>query len=307
MSIDRVKVTFLLTDPQMSSSSFAEQLKIPTLPNNACLLLHQTRTNPNKPVVLVVDGEIAAGKSTLTRFICRKMNERGVHTVCVKEPVETWKDVGILQAFYRDQRKYAYKFQTYVFVTRIEEVLREFAQDPNADLYVLDRSIFTDAYVFMNMLAQNGILEDVERTMYLQWWHMWANVMPIVPSAFLYHKPSLKKCMENYYARAREGEVLDLDYQKNLRAAHELFFDEGIVLVGNTAKGEEVLAPVFLNEDDRDIFNDPDYQGVVIEKVMKIYEQCKASAQSLGTKLKYAPVCELEARTGCQCNHVVQA
>lgn len=287
---------------RMTSPSFVQHLSTPRLLDDPCLLLENRRTKEANPIVVVVDGEIAAGKSTLTELAAQWLNEGGIEAVHIQEPVQVWKDVGILQAFYKDQKKYAYKFQTFVFVTRVEEVLRKFNEAPNADVYLLDRSIFTDAYVFMNMLAQDGVLEDVDRTMYLQWWHLWANVMPLVPSAFLYHKPSIEMCMQNHARRGREGEVFPEVYQRKLRKAHEEFFKDGKVLVGEKADGTQVFAPVYINEDDRNIYEDKEYQEKLVGLFMEMIAKCSETALSMGEKLKMRPVIELEARVGVVCN-----
>ena len=285
----------------MNAQAFTDALSAPRLLENPCLLLENKRTKTTDPVVLVVDGEIAAGKSTLTELAAEWLNDGGVEAVHIQEPVQVWKDVGILQAFYKDQKKYAYKFQTFVFVTRVEEVLRKFNESPNADVYLLDRSIFTDAYVFMNMLSQDGVLEDVDRIMYLQWWHLWAKVMPLVPSAFLYHKPSIEMCMANYARRAREGEVFPEEYQRKLRRAHEEFFRLGKVMVGEKSDGEQVFAPVYVNEDDRNIFDDKEYQIKLADLFKEIIEDCKGHTLPLGEKLKMCPVSELEVRLCTVC------
>jgi len=79
-------------------------------------------TPPSRPRVVVVDGLISAGKSTLITQLARWLGERGKKVMVVKEPVDDWVKGGHLQAFYEgvEDGKVCYIFQTYAHVTRIK-------------------------------------------------------------------------------------------------------------------------------------------------------------------------------------------
>ena len=82
--------------------------------------------------------------------------ERGHKAVVVREPVEEWARCGILQEFYDHASSLepglvAYDFQTYTFVTRVEEVIKTKEANPDATIFLLERSVLTDRFVFMQL------------------------------------------------------------------------------------------------------------------------------------------------------------
>ena len=133
----------------------------------------------------------------------------GHSAVVVKEPVDEWKRVGILQEFYANPKEVAYDFQTYTFVTRVKETIKQVEAHPDATIFLLERSVLTDRYVFMEL--QRDLVGEVRMAMYEEWWNLWQRLMPIMPSKMVYLKPTLGNCMQRVNARAREGEIVDAD------------------------------------------------------------------------------------------------
>jgi deoxyadenosine/deoxycytidine kinase len=205
---------------------------------DSCPYIYMRRQTP----VYIVEGEIAAGKSELVGALARELATRGLSACTVLEPVERWKEVGILQKFYSDPARHAYGFQTYVNTTRILEIVSRVEANPLADLFILERSPATDA-VFMEMQRQDA--DPVEMKMYEEWCALYARLLPIDLSRakVLYLKTSLSCCMRRLAARGREGEIQDTqpetagtptpsesaaggvsaEYQAKLRRAHEAF------------------------------------------------------------------------------------
>lgn len=190
------------------------------------------RTKSAPPVVLVIDGPIASGKSTLLRVL--KHTTFGLSTkvgdakvVFIEEPVDVWTKVGILQQFYAQVKEWAYRFQTFVFVTRIEAIQRAVEAEPNADIYVLERSIFSDRFLFVDMLIDSGKMLEIERQMYLEWWRCWRHAMPFLPDGFVFLNVPATECNERKLRRNRDGEKpIDVEYNEALRLKHVKFFDE---------------------------------------------------------------------------------
>lgn len=196
-----------------------------------------------KPLVVVIDGEIGAGKTTVIDLLVKEYAARGLKAVVAPEPVDEWKRVGILQEFYANKKEslrayIAYDFQTYTFVTRIKSTQKVVEAHPDADVYILERSILTDRFVFMEL--QREMVGPVRMNMYDEWWAMWSQVSPLQPDKIVYLKPTLANCQTRVGVRAREGEVaeksadeVDKDasarggvsaaYQARLRRAHEAY------------------------------------------------------------------------------------
>jgi deoxyadenosine/deoxycytidine kinase len=164
------------------------------------------------PVVMVVDGEVGAGKSTLITHLVRGFAARGIKACAVPEPVDVWEDIGILKKFYDpDTSKETRGYLTYA--------------------YILERSIFTDRHVFMEL--QRKMVGPMLMRMYEDMWSMWSLLMPFKITNAVYLKPSIKQCQRRVVSRARDGEDdcgtgdeearggVSASYQKRLREAHE--------------------------------------------------------------------------------------
>ena len=109
--------------------------------------------DPSKKFI-IVDGVIGAGKTTVISLIEKQINNNGLNLKikAIYEPVKEWNDTGALQYFYDNIEKNCYEFQTYSFITRIESVIEELYNNQDADIYILERSIWTDKYIFMELL-----------------------------------------------------------------------------------------------------------------------------------------------------------
>ncbi len=165
-------------------------------------------STPQKPgQICVVNGEIGAGKTTLIRSLTEYLTELGYCVCPVYEPVHLWGD--ILKKFYGDPPRYAYELQTFVHVTRVQAIRDAFKYNPDADLYLLERSPVTDRYIFMEMLQSLIGAESMAR--YELYYDMHHELLPIDLSAAknLYLKPSLGCCMKRVQKRARDGEIAE--------------------------------------------------------------------------------------------------
>jgi deoxyadenosine/deoxycytidine kinase len=177
--------------------------------------------------VLVIEGNIGAGKSTLIEILKSELKSDFNSIVSVPEPVELWKSSGALENFYLDIHANAYQFQTYTFCTRIQALKQSYETNSNADLYIIERSPFSDRYIFVDMLAKAGHLSSLQMTMYETWWQTWLTLWPIRPTHFLHLNPGVDQCMKRTLNRARNGESsVTLEYQQALDNQHRLFFDQ---------------------------------------------------------------------------------
>lgn len=209
----------------------------------------ETKLSKREPRVIVVEGEIGAGKTTILSALADAFRAKGLTVAVAPEPVDEWLKVGILKRFYQDPTRYAYEFQTYTFVTRIIATLECVKKNPSADIYLLERSVLTDRHVFMEL--QRSIVGEETMQMYDAWFGLHARLMPfdLSKATYLYLKPDLKECMTRVATRARQEETksapdkdesadvkstidssngkggVSLEYQARLRVAHEVLFE----------------------------------------------------------------------------------
>jgi len=227
-----------------------------------------TANQPEHPALtVIVEGEIAAGKTEIVKALVTKINALNGAGLCsykavaVFEPVKKWENIGILKKFYANPVQYGYSFQTYVYVTQIQAI-QEVYQGVNPSelaktVFILERSPISDE-IFMEL--QRGIVTDTEMDMYDSWRRTFEKLIPLdLSRAHVYYlKPSLDTCMQRLKNRNRDGEIVaaaiaaelntietvvvkkasgvSKEYQERLRRAHEallqgLHGDEFPVLV----------------------------------------------------------------------------
>lgn len=204
------------------------------LPPGSIARPHAPRPKPGARL-FIIEGGIAAGKTELTRAVAAELGRRGLRVAAVPEPVDRWAAIGILQMFYDKPVRHGYGFQTYVFATRVQAIAAAVAAQPDADVFLLERSPATDG-IFM--YAQAPLLDPVEMAMYADWCDAFRLMLPIDLSAakVLYLKPDLDVCMARLAARSQKGEITDrgeadetsvggvsLGYQRRLRQLHDAF------------------------------------------------------------------------------------
>jgi len=187
-----------------------------------------------KPIVISIEGIIGAGKSTLLNILNNlNIYADTTNVCCIQEPVDEWKRSGALKEYYDSFatnnadiiRLSAYKFQTYTFVTRVNKIISEYKKNPNADIYILERCIYSDRYFFVEMLYHSGRFSSTDYKMYNDWWEMWKLIMPFDIDAFIYLKPSVDECMSRVKSRDRAGEnQIQSDYQCELEKYHDNYF-----------------------------------------------------------------------------------
>lgn len=165
-----------------------------------------------------VEGIIGAGKSTLIN----KYRGKDDNIIIVDEPVQEWIDSGILDQMYKNPQIYNFPAQCHFFHTRIKAFRQSY--QPNKTI-LSDRSVYTDA-IFWNTQIALGRVDPNLHAIYMDMWKEWQNLLPIVPTQFVYLRPSLEICMQQVKQRNREEEnnVVDEAYQKELLKQHDAVF-----------------------------------------------------------------------------------
>ena len=186
-------------------------------------------TDPKKKFI-IVDGVIGAGKTTVISLIEKEINNEAhkygkLKVKAIYEPVKLWNNTGVLQYFYKDIPKHCYEFQTYSFITRIESVIEELYNNQDADVYILERSIWTDKYIFLELLKD--LIGELRMSMYNKWWDMWSYIMPMNVDKWILLDTSLEESLKRISNRNRDGEsAVDKEYQTKLHNKHIEFYNQ---------------------------------------------------------------------------------
>jgi deoxyadenosine/deoxycytidine kinase len=198
------------------------------------------------PIIVSIDGNIGAGKTTLFKELqCRFSNRKNF--VFLDEPVSTWQTlcdengVSLLELFYKDSQCWAFSFQIAAYISRLALLKEVTDRDPNA-IIITERSLNTDRHVFAKMLRDQNKINKVDYEIYLKWFETFAKDYPV--RKIIYVKTDPVNCYSRIKTRAREGEsVIPLDYLQMCHSYHEEMVtssnvSEIVTIDGNVALNE---------------------------------------------------------------------
>ena len=182
--------------------------------------------------ILSIEGNIAAGKSTLMEELKKKYaaNDK-VHFL--DEPVELWENVkdkfgvSMLQKYYSNPTKYAFAFQMMAYTSRLkilrkmEAKLCEEIKDGEDRIIITERSILTDKHVFAQMLYDEGKMEDVEFQIYSEMFEEFSSMQISKVDMVVMLETTPQISFERVIKRGRVGEVIPLEYLEKCFAYHE--------------------------------------------------------------------------------------
>jgi deoxyadenosine/deoxycytidine kinase len=178
-----------------------------------------------KLTIISIEGNIGSGKSTLLENIIKRFKSNP-NIVFLKEPVSEWEnirdseEVTMLQKFYMDQKKYSFSFQMMAYITRLAMMKAAIQENPNATIFITERSLYTDKHVFAKMLHDMQNIEDVNYQIYTRWFDVFAQDYAI--ERVIYVKADPDVCNERINIRSRTGEDgIPIDYLTKCHEYHE--------------------------------------------------------------------------------------
>ncbi|PFX23226.1 Deoxyguanosine kinase [Stylophora pistillata] len=154
----------------------------------------ESNTATCKPQLVIVEGNIGVGKSTLSCQLARKLNYRVFLEPSAKNPY--------LAKFYKDPKKYALKLQLWIFKQRFRTYIaatKHVLQTGQGVL--LDRSVFSDT-VFAEVNFQQGTISSEGYEYYKDLKKKALQSVPI-PHTTLYLDVSPETCTQRIHGRGR--------------------------------------------------------------------------------------------------------
>jgi len=158
--------------------------------------------------IVCIDGNIAAGKTT----VLQEIEKKGY-------PVyyEPFQDNPWLPLYYQDPKKYSLNTQIWFLSER-------YRQYKNADfstrkIVFVERSMYTDRFIFVELIKQQGNMNDLEVETYKHHFEIYKNSLPEL-TVILNTPPNECKNRMDIRARGME-EGVPLDYLEQLGKVYD--------------------------------------------------------------------------------------
>jgi deoxyadenosine/deoxycytidine kinase len=109
-----------------------------------------------KKTIFAVDGLIGAGKSTLLT----KYSKQYPTIMVILEPIDKWMQSELLQNFYKEPKKWAFKLQMFIMDSFKDQLNEAFSK--NIKCILMERSHLAAFTIFSYLHWKNGLLTNQE-------------------------------------------------------------------------------------------------------------------------------------------------
>jgi deoxyadenosine/deoxycytidine kinase len=202
--------------------------------------------NPNNKLLILLEGNIGAGKTTVGRIIAASGQFN-----FIEEPTETWREgfaSNMLELFYQDAKRWGLTFQMCALLTRAK-TWQEVSQHSDHRPIILERSVFCDRFVFAENGYRTGLFSLAEYQLYCGMWDFMVTNGGAEPGLILYLRTPAEVCLQRIHERGRaEESSISLEYLLQLERLHDEWLLDNpktIMLDGERPwTTEEVLAEI---------------------------------------------------------------
>ena len=209
-----------------------------------------------KPILISIEGNIGAGKSTIIDNLKDHM-KGNTDIMFLKEPVDIWEtikdtntDENILQKFYNDSKKYAFSFQVMAYITRLSTIRTAIRENPDCKVIICERSLDADKNIFAKMLYEDNKIEDINYQIYLHFYNEYKNDYKL--DGIVYINADADVCYDRTVKRSRNGESsITKEYLQKCKDYYDdwLFTNNKDTDILNIDANEDVTYNMFDKED----------------------------------------------------------
>jgi deoxyadenosine/deoxycytidine kinase len=164
---------------------------------------------------IAIAGNIGAGKTELTNFLCKKYGLTPFFEPNDENPY--------LADFYKDMKRWAYKSQLF-FLTHKFRLHRKLEREPGTALQ--DRTIYEDAEIFAKNLHRQRYIDKRDFQTY---WDLYQTIADALqpPDLMIYLKAPVKTLKQRIRLRGREMEQeIPTSYLTRLNNLYEEWFND---------------------------------------------------------------------------------
>ena len=231
--------------------------------------MHHTHGSKNKTFVL--EGNIGAGKSTFLDIVRKNLD-----IDVILEPTDKWQKIGasgnLLELFYNDTPRWAYTFQSYAFVSRVQALYERELHSTSGTMHLLERSVYCDRYCFAKGAYELGNLTTLEWQIYKEWFNWLVERYTTKPAGFVYLRVSPDICLKRLTKRSRSEESeIAIAYLELLHRKHEDW------LINKKEISDFIKdVPVLVMDCNKDFEQDKNEQEKLLLALEKFVGDCKA-------------------------------
>jgi len=233
--------------------------------------------------LFTLEGNIGAGKSTLLRLLKKLQNVE-----IIPEPTQKWQndnqENNLLNLFYKDTPRWAYTFQSYAFISRIESIIEHTAVSALEDkTFILERSIYCDRFCFAKNCFELGFMTELEWQIYREWFN-WLNENSVPKTTgFIYLQAEPEVCMKRLTKRSRQEETgISLSYLESLHQKHEDWLIHKKDLTNSLAS-----TPILVIDCNQEFENNLQQQEKILNDIQTFINSTQYSNKSIPKKQQF--------------------
>ena len=193
---------------------------------------------------IAIEGNIGAGKTTLSKMIAEDYNAKIV--------LERFADNPFLPKYYADMERYAFPLEMSFLADRYSQLTDDLAQ---FDLF--KNFIISDYYIFKSLIFAQVSLSKEEYALYRKMFDiMYKEISK--PDLYIYLYQNTPRLIENIKKRGR-------DYEQNIEPAYLDKIHNGY---STFIKTEKKLETLIIDVSDKDFVNNPEDYKDILKKIL---------------------------------------
>lgn len=195
---------------------------------------------PMRQKVIVIEGNIATGKTTLTNWI-----RNNYDFLIIPEPLDVWHNLNgfnLLAAYYNNQKEWAMTFQMYAIST----LFKRHQHKTKQRLKIMERSLMSVKKCFIPLMYENKIINEPQRDVLLEWVKHLEKLDVSKIDGIIYLRSTPEISFQRMQQRSRPSEnLVTLRYLSKLHKLYDDWLcretDTKVFIINSNKKHQEII------------------------------------------------------------------